>query len=49
VARFFDGVELVGPGLVPLSQWWPPDQVDAGAASGVIGYCGMARKNAGPR
>jgi SAM-dependent methyltransferase len=48
VARFFDGVELVGPGLVPLSQWWPPDQVDAGAASGVIGYCGMARKNAGP-
>jgi hypothetical protein len=49
VARFFDGLELVGPGLVPLSQWWPPDQVDAGAASGVIGYCGMARKNAGPR
>ena len=48
VARFFDGLELVGPGLVPLSQWWPPDQVDAGAASGVIGYCGMARKNAGP-
>jgi len=48
VARFFDGLELVVPGLVPLSQWWPPDQVDAGAASGVIGYCGMARKNAGP-
>ena len=48
VARFFDGLELVGPGLVPLSQWWPPDQVDAGAASGVIGYCGMARKNGGP-
>jgi S-adenosyl methyltransferase len=48
VARFFDGLGLVAPGLVPLSQWWPEDQVDAGAASGVIGYCGMARKNAGP-
>jgi O-methyltransferase involved in polyketide biosynthesis len=48
VARFFDGLELVGPGLVPLSQWWPPDEVDAGAASGVIGHSGMARKNAGP-
>ena len=44
VARFFDGLELVGPGLVPLSQWWPPDQVDAGADRAVIGYCGMARK-----
>ena len=47
VARFFDGLELIGPGLVPLSQWWPADEVDAGAASGVIGYCGMARKNGG--
>ena len=47
VARFFDGLELVGPGVVPLSQWWPADEVDAGAASGVIGYCGMARKNGG--
>jgi S-adenosyl methyltransferase len=47
VARFFDGLELIGPGLVPLSQWWPADEVDAGAASGLIGYCGMARKNGG--
>ena len=47
VARFFDGLELIGPGVVPLSQWWPADEVDAGAASGVIGYCGMARKNGG--
>jgi hypothetical protein len=47
VARFFDGLELIGRGLVPLSQWWPADEVDAGAASGVIGYCGMARKNGG--
>jgi O-methyltransferase involved in polyketide biosynthesis len=49
VARFFDGLELIGLGLVPLSQWWPADEVDAGAASGVIGHSGMARKNAGPR
>ena len=27
VARFFDGLELIGPGLVPLSQWWPADEV----------------------
>ena len=47
VARFFDGLELIGPGVVPLSQWWPADEVNAGAASGVIGYCGMARKNGG--
>ena len=37
VAQFFDGLELVGPGVVPLSQWWPADEVHAGAASGVIG------------
>ena len=49
VARFFDGLELIGPGLVPLGQWWPEDQVNAGAASGVIGYCGIARKGAGLR
>ena len=47
VARFFDGLELVGPGVVPLSQWWPADEVDAGAASSVIGYSGIARKNGG--
>ena len=47
VARFLDGLELVGPGLVPLSQWWPADEVDAGAASSVIGYSGIARKNGG--
>ncbi len=47
VARFFDGLELIGPGVVPLSQWWPADEVNAGAAGGVIGYCGMARKNGG--
>ena len=48
VARFFDGLELVGLGLVPLSQWWPADEVDPGAAGGVIGHSGMARKNARP-
>ena len=47
VARFFDGLELVGPGVVPLSQWWPADEVNAGAASSVIGYSGIGRKNGG--
>ena len=24
VARFFDGLEMIHPGLVPLRQWWEP-------------------------
>ncbi len=48
VARFFDGLELVGPGVVPLGQWWPADEVNPGAAGGVIGHSGMAMKNARP-
>ncbi len=28
VARFFGGLEMVRPGLVPLSEWWPADQVE---------------------
>ena len=30
IARFFEGLELVKPGLVPCSQW-RPDPVDVGA------------------
>ncbi len=48
VTRFFAGLELIEPGVVPLSQWWRADQ-DAGAArpSSVLGYCGIARKPPG--
>ena len=46
VTRFFDGLELIDPGVVPLSQWrrgnWR--DVPAAAPGQVLGYCGIARK-----
>jgi O-methyltransferase involved in polyketide biosynthesis len=43
VARFFDGLELTGPGLQPLAQWW--GSAPAGAdVPGLSCYCGIARK-----
>jgi S-adenosyl methyltransferase len=44
VAGFFDGLDLIPPGLVPLSRWWGPGQAEAGAASDLAGYCGIGRK-----
>ena len=44
VSRFFDGLELTGPGLVNLRRW---PQYAAGDRSGhadVAAYCGLARK-----
>jgi hypothetical protein len=38
---FFDGLELVEPGVVPLGKWRPDDQYSAI----VDGYCGVARKH----
>jgi O-methyltransferase involved in polyketide biosynthesis len=43
VARFFDGLEMIGPGLVNLTDWWDSAAPDAGLA----GYVGIARKPAG--
>jgi S-adenosyl methyltransferase len=43
VARFFDGMEMTGPGLVPLAQWWGSSPATT-ADSGLSCYCGMARK-----
>jgi O-methyltransferase involved in polyketide biosynthesis len=40
LARFFDGLDLVEPGLVPTSRWRP--EVDAPAELPV--FCGVARK-----
>jgi hypothetical protein len=42
VARFFDGMEMAGPGLLPLAQWSGASPAKAG--SGLICYCGVARK-----
>jgi hypothetical protein len=42
VGRFFDGLELTGPGLVNPSRWSQPA---SGCALGdVAAYCGLARK-----
>jgi O-methyltransferase involved in polyketide biosynthesis len=44
VARFFDDLEMIGPGLVDLPQWWPSERPDSGVAS----YVGIGRKPAIP-
>jgi O-methyltransferase involved in polyketide biosynthesis len=43
VARFFDGLEMTGPGLMPLAQWWGP-QPATEPGSGLSCYCGIGRK-----
>jgi O-methyltransferase involved in polyketide biosynthesis len=43
VARFFDGLEMTGPGLLPLDQWRGSSPATV-AGSGLSCYCGMARK-----
>jgi S-adenosyl methyltransferase len=42
VARFFDGLDLVTPGLVPVQQWRPASELEARARSAMWG--GVARK-----
>jgi O-methyltransferase involved in polyketide biosynthesis len=41
VARFFDGLEMIGPGLVNLPQWWAQERSDD---RGVTSYVGIGRK-----
>jgi len=43
VARFFGGLDVTGPGVVPIRQWWAPE-AGADADSGLAGYCGIGRK-----
>ncbi len=40
--RFFDGLELVEPGVVPVSKWRPDSDLVAAAPSSMS--CGVARK-----
>jgi hypothetical protein len=42
VLRFFDGFDLVDPGLVPKPQWRPPPGTDAARVPDV-GWCGVGR------
>ncbi len=44
VSRFFDGLELTGPGLVNLSRWSAGRTHDDSAHADVAAYCGLARK-----
>ena len=41
VARFFDGLDLLGPGVVALPDWRP---VAAPCPAVATGWCGVARK-----
>jgi hypothetical protein len=41
-ARFFDGLELLEPGLVPVAKWRPDSRAAAGQPSSM--WCGVARK-----
>ncbi|HEV2370524.1 MAG TPA: SAM-dependent methyltransferase [Streptosporangiaceae bacterium] len=44
VLRFFDGTELVEPGLVSMSRW-RPEPSPFGEPPEVAGFCGVGRKN----
>ena len=41
-ARFFDGLELVEPGVVPYTKWRPRSELEAAAYT--IGWSGVGRK-----
>ncbi|MFI7293020.1 SAM-dependent methyltransferase [Streptomyces sp. NPDC050121] len=44
-SRFFEGLELLGPGLIPVSGWRPEPPDVAAQAEGIVPvYAGVARK-----
>ncbi|MEU0741291.1 SAM-dependent methyltransferase [Streptomyces sp. NPDC006134] len=44
-ARFFDGLELLGPGVIPVTGWRPEPEDVAAQAEGIVPvYAGVARK-----
>ncbi|WP_246115538.1 SAM-dependent methyltransferase [Trebonia kvetii] len=44
ILPFFDGLEMTGRGLVPLSQWFDAEPTDIDTARGLVGHVGIARK-----
>ena len=42
-ARFFEGLELVEPGVVPVPHW-RPDSSPSGKPAEIYSYCGVGRK-----
>jgi hypothetical protein len=43
IARFYDGLEMVEPGLVPLNRWRPGPE-DLTLTEDLLTYCGIGRK-----
>jgi len=43
LASFFDGLDLIEPGVVPCPQW-KPDASGHAAPEGAVAYCAVARK-----
>ncbi|WP_030313062.1 SAM-dependent methyltransferase [Streptomyces sp. NRRL B-3229] len=44
-SRFFDGLELLGPGVIPVSGWRPGPEDVAAQVEGIVPvYAGVARK-----
>ena len=41
VTRFFDGLDLVSPGVVPIQEWRPATAAEAGAAAAMWGGVGL--------
>ncbi|HEX5569377.1 MAG TPA: SAM-dependent methyltransferase [Streptomyces sp.] len=44
IAAFFDGLELVDPGVVPCNQWRPDPAPGGGPEEDVDAFCGVGRK-----
>jgi hypothetical protein len=43
VARFFDGLELIEPGVVAVQQWRPGSEIEARTRSAMWGGAGRKR------
>ena len=44
IARFFDGLDLLAPGVVSCSRWRPDPSLPDGPPAEVDEFCGVARK-----
>lgn len=49
ITAFFTGLEMIGPGVVPIAEWLRPDQADPATSISLAGYVGVARKPAKSR
>lgn len=44
IERYFEGLELVEPGLVPIDEWWPDGPLLATSSADAVALVGVARK-----